>query len=212
MIVGTIKEGSRRFNTCVCDDCGSNFKRRVELKNKERCKSCTDKISGKKRSTHGFNNKNSRLHVTWNNMKSRCLNKKNARYEQYGGRGITICDEWLDFSGFMDWALSNGYKENLTIDRVDVDGNYEPENCRFTDVNTQNSNRTLSSKNKTGYIGVSFYKGAFVASVQWKKKQHHVGRFGSAIDAAKARDKFIKENGMPHRSSFPSKVEIENKP
>lgn len=75
-------------------------------------------------------------------MKSRCLNPNTERYKDYGGRGITICDDWVDsFESFRDWAFENGYDETLTIDRIDVDGNYEPGNCRWITGVAQANNR-----------------------------------------------------------------------
>ena len=76
-------------------------------------------------------------------MKSRCYNKTDPTYKYYGARSITICQEWLDdFMNFYNWAMDNGYKENLTIDRIDVNGNYEPSNCRWTTNTEQQRNRT----------------------------------------------------------------------
>ena len=73
-----------------------------------------------------------RLHRIWSTMKTRCYNPNNHRYKWYGAKGITVCDEWLhDFSAFRDWALSNGYTDDLTIDRVDEAKGYEPSNCRW---------------------------------------------------------------------------------
>ena len=85
---------------------------------------------------------NSRLHRIWNNMKQRCSNPKNTNYVHYGKRGITVCKEWIDFKPFYNWALSNGYKDTLSIDRIDVNGNYEPNNCRWVNNKTQSLNRT----------------------------------------------------------------------
>lgn len=83
-----------------------------------------------------------RLYGVWEGMKSRCCDEKNKRFSNYGGRGISICEEWLDFATFRDWALSSRYKKGLTIDRIDVDGNYEPSNCRWVTMKVQQNNRT----------------------------------------------------------------------
>ena len=104
--------------------------------------------------THGFSHKE-RLYSLWLNIKDRCYNPNNNRYSSYGGRGITICDEWKnDYVSFRNWCMSNGYREeirdsgrnNLTIDRINVDGNYEPDNCRFitNKENCLNKRNTMS--------------------------------------------------------------------
>lgn len=85
----------------------------------------------------------SRLYNAWRNIKQRCYDHKNKRYKYYGERGIKMCDEWLhDFEAFYKWATNNGYKDNLQIDRIDVDGNYEPNNCRWTNIKMQQRNKT----------------------------------------------------------------------
>lgn len=91
---------------------------------------------------------NKRLKIAYSNMKQRCYNKKSSHYKNYGGRGIKICDEWLnDYNKFEEWALNNGFDNNLlgkenSIDRIDVNGNYEPNNCRWVDIKTQCRNTT----------------------------------------------------------------------
>ena len=90
---------------------------------------------------HGHSN--SRLYRIYNNMKSRCYRKYAKEFENYGGRGIRVCNEWLGEDGFINfynWAYSHGYSEELTIDRINNDGNYEPDNCRWVTMMVQNSN------------------------------------------------------------------------
>lgn len=94
---------------------------------------------------HGLsrsNRKKTRLFRIWIGMKTRCNNVNDRAYPKYGGRGIRICEEWSDFMKFHDWAIANGYSDSLSIDRINVDGNYEPANCRWATPKKQANNRT----------------------------------------------------------------------
>lgn len=99
----------------------------------------------KKKPKHGLSNH--RLFGIWNGMKTRCYNKNNKNYADYGGRGIQICEEWLgDFASFYDWAMSHGYRDDLTIDRIDVNGNYEPKNCKWATRAEQSRNQRRTKR------------------------------------------------------------------
>jgi hypothetical protein len=92
--------------------------------------------------THGMSK--TKLYSTWAGMISRCSNKIHVAYDSYGGKGVKICDSWLDFEQFKNWALSNGYQENLTLDRIDSTGNYEPSNCKWSTKTEQSINRSIT--------------------------------------------------------------------
>ena len=90
----------------------------------------------------------SRLYGIWNGMKTRCHNDHCKDFRYYGGRGISVCEEWRnDFSAFVAWALQNGYSDDLTIDRIDVNGNYEPQNCKWS-TRAEQSRNQRRTKNK----------------------------------------------------------------
>ena len=101
--------------------------------------------------THGM--ANTRLYHIWCTMKARCNRPTSGKYDRYGGRGIKLCDEWQRFEPFYEWAVSNGYSEELSIDRIDNDGNYEPDNCRWVKNKVQ-ANNTSRVKRLT-YQGVT---------------------------------------------------------
>lgn len=97
-------------------------------------------LLAKRSKTHGMTK--TRLYSIWHDMKNRCFYQKDKSFEDYGGRGITVCEEWKNsFESFRDWSLLNGYSDNLTIDRINNDGNYDPSNCRWVTMKEQCSNR-----------------------------------------------------------------------
>lgn len=110
--------------------------------------------------SHGMTG--TRLYRIWQAMIKRCNSPNYERYKDYGGRGITVCEEWHhDFQSFYDWAMSHGYKDDLTIDRIDVNGNYCPENCRWATYKVQGGN--------TRRIHHMTYKGETHSMIEWSK-------------------------------------------
>lgn len=134
--------------------------------------------------THGYSR--TKLGNVFEGMKQRCNNPKNKNYEKYGGRGIKICTEWLnDPKKFFDWAIKNGYKEGLSIDRIDVNGNYEPDNCRWADNETQCLNQRLRKDNKTGYKGIYYSEGVYRVQIRRNKKRYYFGSYKTLPEAVK---------------------------
>ena len=89
-------------------------------------------------------------------MITRCYNQNEKSYKYYGGRGITVCDEWKnDFKKFHDWAMANGYQDDLTIERIDVNGDYCPENCTWIPFSEQNRNKNDKTNGKVGFRGIT---------------------------------------------------------
>lgn len=120
---------------CICD-CGRLTE--VTTQNIKKVKSC---IKCRNPSNIKHKHSNDRIYKIYLGMKKRCYNHNEKAYHNYGERGITICDEWLhDFQKFYVWSMENGYNDNLTIDRIDVNKGYDPNNCRWTDMYTQNTN------------------------------------------------------------------------
>lgn len=130
---------------CLCD-CGKETIVRSSRLRKGLTQSCGCGVLEANIKHGKSSNKNPvRLYRIWKNMKRRCNNPNRSNYNRYGGRGIKVCQEWQeDFQAFYDWAMANGYQEDLEIDRIDNDGNYEPSNCRWvTHKENCNNRRTI---------------------------------------------------------------------
>lgn len=134
---------NRTMVNCVCD-CGNNVKKLYSEVKSGHIKSCGCLVKDmlvKRNITHGMSD--SPVHKTYHSMLKRCYDEKHRAYKWYGGRGIKVCEEWKkDFVSFHNWALSNGYKQNLSLDRIDNNGDYRPENCRWETKHNQHRNRS----------------------------------------------------------------------
>lgn len=196
----------RRYGLYECSVCKSHFKAisyDIKRRNINKCLSCSYNIDRAKHNMH-----KTRLYKIWNNMKQRVCNPNNKDFDSYGGKGIIICDEWKnDFLPFRDWALSNGYQDNLTIDRKDNNGNYGPENCRWTTQEVQSRNtRKIYAHNSSGFRGITIRKRkngvVFESYIKVKGKVIYLGVFKTEMEAILNRDEYIASNSLEHTKNL----------
>lgn len=185
----------RRYLLCKCE-CGNEIRVRLDGVLSERTKSCgcyaTELL--KERKTHGMSN--TRFYHIWQGMKYRCQNVNNTAYKYYGGRGIKLSDEWNSFEKFKEDMYSEYKKQaqkygekNISIDRINSNGDYEKNNCRWIELKNQWANTRKRSDNKSGYQGVSWFKRdqKWRAFITINGKHKHIGYFTDKKDAIKAR-------------------------
>nr|DAF51438.1 MAG TPA: homing endonuclease [Siphoviridae sp. ctrCN24] len=143
---------------CICE-CGNKTTVRAEFLRSGHTKSCGCNKTYSRTKTHG--KANTRLYKIWIGIKERCYNPKQINYNLYGGRGIKMCEEWLNFETFYRWAINNGYSNKLTIDRIDNNLNYMPSNCRWA-TNVQQANNRRSNR-------IIEHNGEFHTLQEWSK-------------------------------------------
>lgn len=179
-----------RFAVYECDYCGNQYESYC-MRPKKSC-GCYNSHT-----THGYFG--SKLYTKYEGMMARCSDKTNARY---GMRGISICDEWVNNKeSFFKWAMNNGYRDGLILDRINPNGNYEPSNCRFVDASTSSQNtRLIVARNKSGYRGVVFSKKAnkWQASIHHNGKEQWLGYHTDKMDAVRAYDDYVIKHGTSH--------------
>lgn len=162
-VIELVKINNRSHWLCKCECGKETFVQGGYLTSghKKSCGCLHDDLSRerltKMNETHGESK--TRLYKIWSDIKKRCYCKTFWAFDRYGGRGITLCDEWHDYTIFRDWCMANGYADSLTIDRIDNNGNYEPNNCRWVDRKTQANN-----KSNVKYIT---YKGETKSVSEW---------------------------------------------
>lgn len=138
------------------------------------CCGCQNRETiGALRRTHGQSR--TRLHRIWQNMKGRCRRPQHPQFKDYGGRGINICDEWLEFTVFRDWALAHGYRDDLSIERQDVNGGYCPSNCTWAGADVQSANRRYTIKDANGELFLHIARRNGISRHTYSSRVHKQG-------------------------------------
>lgn len=174
----------RAYWNCVCE-CGNKFiasGSELSRGSVTAC-GCRQKLGWGTNKTHGLTN--TRLHRIWNAMKQRTINPKNKYYCNYGGRGIKVCEEWFnDFISFYNWAIDNGYSDNLSIDRIDVNGNYEPSNCRWATKTEQMNNCRNTRFYEYDNKSLTLSEWSKITCIPYSILSHRINIYGWSVSKA----------------------------
>lgn len=139
------------------------------------------------------------LYRRWENMRGRCNNSNFKHYHRYGGRGITVCTAWNNFTAFENWAIHNNFSPQLTLDRINNNKSYSPTNCRWVNRKVQSANRNKIVDTKHKYIGVTqLPSNRWRAAIVVAGKYTQIGIFDTEYTAVCARDNYINSNNLPH--------------
>ncbi len=181
-----------------CQYCNKEFEAKTNAIKFKNTKSC----GCLKGQNHGL--AHHKFYNTAINMIKRCTNPNDTHYKDYGARGITVCEEWLDVATFIAWAEKTYPKlEGYTLDRIDNDKGYSPENCTWSDKTTQAINQRIMKNNKSGYVGVRYHSrdGVWTAYISVNNTRKYIGSYLTIEEAVQARDNYIIENKLPHKLS-----------
>ena len=184
-----------------CQYCKNTFEAIFNNVKRGNTKSCGC-FATKLNITHGISQ--NKFYQTWYGMLQRCTNSIREDYKYYGARGIVVCEEWQDVTYFVAWAEKTYPNiEDATLDRIDNNKGYSPENCRWVDKTTQILNRRIMKNNKSGYVGVIWNKRdrKWIVNIGVNNKLINIGTFKTKEEAVQARDNYIIENNLPHKLS-----------
>lgn len=181
-----IKIAKKRFKgerirwVCECS-CGNSVEIFSENLLSGNTKSCGC-LSHERIASHGMSN--SRIYQLWSQMKQRCNNENNLHYKNYGGRGIKLCDDWISFKSFYDWAILNGYGDRLTIERLDNDKGYSSDNCTFVTKSEQSKNRRVNYRVNINGSVMCLYDACKHLNIDYSLVQNRIKNLNWPVDKA----------------------------